>query len=115
MSSTALLAANHFAVPVLGKVCVIATSTASAITDLTADPRISAHLSDGTILELIADTDIYIAFNNANSGTIDETANSGATSCWKLPANVPKRVIVARGYTYLLTKAAAATPKLRIH
>ena len=116
MSSDALIAANHFAPPVLGRCAVIATSTVSAITDLTLDTRISAHVSDGTILEFLADgIDIYIAFNNANSGTIDETVTSGATSCYKLVSNVPKRIQIAKGYTFLLTKAASGTPKLRIH
>jgi hypothetical protein len=116
MSSIALIAANHFAPPVLGKCAAIATSVASAITDLAADTRISAHLNDSTILEFMADgIDIYIAFNNANSGSIDETVASGATSCYKLVANVPKRIQLAKGYTYMLTKAASGTPKVRIH
>ena len=116
MTATALIAANHFAPPVLGKCAAIATSTVSAITDLTADSRISAHVADGTILEFLADgIDIYIAFNNASSGTIDETAASGATSCYKLVANVAKRIQIAKGYTFLLTKAASGTPKLRIY
>lgn len=116
MSSIALVIANHLPPPVLGKCAVVATSAASAITDLSADSRISAHLDDGSILTFLADgIDIYIAFNNANSGTIDETANSGATSCFKLVANQPTPIQMGRGYKYLLTKAASGTPKLRIY
>jgi hypothetical protein len=115
MSTLNIVAANHFPPPVLGRCAVIATSTSSAITDLTADARISAHVADGTIFTFLADgTDIYIAFNNTNTGTIDETANSGATSCFKLPSNVPVPLQIAKGYTYMLTKAASGTPKLRI-
>lgn len=116
MSPIALIAANHFPPPVLGKCAAIATSVTSAITDLSADTRISAHLDDGTIFTFLADgVDIYIAFNNANSGTIDNTAASGATSCFKLPSDVPVRIQMAKAYKYLLTQAASGTPKLRIY
>lgn len=115
MSSTALIAVNHFPPPVLGKVCAIATSTSSARTDLSADATIAAHVADGSILDFIADSDVYIAFNNSNAGSIDETANSGATSCFLLVAKVPRRIQIAKGYTWLLTKAAAGTPKVRIY
>jgi hypothetical protein len=49
-----------------------------------------------------------------NSGTIDNTAVSGASSCFKLPSNVPVRLQMAKGYKFLLTQAASGTPKLRI-
>jgi len=115
MSSIALVIANHLPAPVLGKCAVVATAVTSAITDLSADPRISAHISDGSILTFLADgVDIYIAFNNANSGTIDNTANSGTTSCFKLVANKPTPFQMAKGYTFMLTQAASGTPKLRI-
>ena len=114
MSSIALVVAAHLPPPVLGKCAVVAVTTSSAITDLTADSRISAHLADGSILTFLADgADVYIAFNNANSGTIDETVTSGATSCFKLVSNQPTPIQMARGYTFMLVKAASAC-KLRI-
>ncbi len=116
MSSIALITAAHLPPPILGKCAAIATSVTSAITDLTLDTRISAHLSDGSVLMFLADgIDIYIAFNNANSGTIDNTAASGATSCFKLVANQPTPIQLAKSYTFMLTQAASGTPKLRIY
>ena len=114
MSSIALVIASHLPPPILGKCAVVAVTTSSAITDLTADPRINAHLADASILTFLADgSDVYIAFNNASSGTIDETVTSGATSCFKLVANQPTPIQMAKGYTYMLVKAASAC-KLRI-
>ncbi len=114
MSSIALITAHHFPVPVLGKCAAIATSVTSAITDLTAVTQLSAHLADGSIITFMADgIDIYYAFNNANTGTVDNTAASGATSCLKFPKDVPVRLQIAKGYTFLLLQAASGTPKLR--
>ena len=116
MSSIALITAAHLPPPVLGKCAAIATSVTSAITDLTTISQISAHLADGAVLMFLADgIDIYIAFNNANSGTISSAAASGATSCFKLVANQPTPIQLARGYTFMLTQSASATPMLRIY
>jgi len=90
-------------------VTVIATSTASAATDL-----LGLDLF-GKRLELLAETDIYVGFAAA-SGTIDETATgTTASTCWLLKAGIPFPCILhPTKHRWLHTKAAAATPKLRI-
>ncbi len=114
MSSIALVIASHLPPPILGKCCVVAVTTSSAITDLTADTAIKLHLADASILTFLADgVDVYIAFNNVSSGTIDETQATGATSCFKLVSNQPTPMQMAKGYTFMLVKAASAC-KLRI-
>lgn len=114
MSSIALVIAAHHPPPILGRCGVAATSVTSAITDLSADVAVKNHLNTGALITFLADgVDIFIAFNNASSGTIDDTANTGATSCIKLPANQFVPIQFVKGYTFLLTKAASGTPKLR--
>lgn len=114
MGSIAELNAANLAPPILGKVAVIATSTSSARTNLAAAGQLSTRADDGSLVTLIADgTDVYIAFNNADSGSISESATTGATSCWKLEADVPQTFRLAKNYTWLLHKAASGTPNVR--
>ena len=111
MSSIALVISAHYPPPILGRCGVITAGTSSAITDLSADVAVKNHINTGAIITFLADgADVFIAFNNANTGTIDDTQGStSATSCMKLPSNTPIPFQLMKGYQYLLTKAAAST------
>ncbi len=87
------------------------TTSSAVLGDLSADLPGS---DSGHLIEMIADQACYLFFNNANSGTVDETATSGATQAYLLPANVPRTYNLAHGYTWLVVKGAAAC-KLRVH
>ena len=100
----------------------IATSVASARTDISA----LSSAGKGHFLTLHADgaagEDIYVAFNTADAGAIDETATGfGVTICQRIPAggSISGRLpgIDSPGgtaYTWLIHKAKSGTPKLRI-
>lgn len=101
---------------------VIATSTSSAVSDISS----LTALARGRFLTIMNDgasgEDVGIAFHNANGGAIDETATGfGATVCHMLKAGerISGRLpgIDAPGgtpYKYLLTKSKSGTPKLRL-
>lgn len=99
----------------------IATSTSSARQDLSS---LSA-IGKGHFIELYADgadgEDIYVAFNTADAGAIDETATgfgvtiprcikAGTYISGRLPANDS-----GAAYSWLIHKAKSGTPKLRVH
>src|SRR5687767_6840386 len=100
----------------------IATSTASARTDLSAS--LSAF-AKGHFISLFADgadgEDIYFTFNTADAGAIDETATGfGVTICQCIKAGqwyqgrLPG-VDSGNAYAWLIHKAKSGTPKLRVY
>lgn len=102
---------------------VIATSTSSAREDISS---LSA-LARGRWLTVMNDgasgEDVYIAFHNANSGSIDETATGyGVTVCHCLKAGerISGRLPgiddpAGTNYKYLVHKSKTGTPKLRLY
>lgn len=127
MSTSVEQEAANIVLPLLNKTgqvtCgVIATSTASAVSDLSS---ITA-LGKGHFITLFADgasgEDIYVAFNTANAGAIDETATGfGVTVCQCIKAGerISGRLPSVDSpsdtpYTWLIHKAKAGTPKLRV-
>lgn len=122
MSSAVEIEAANIIAPVLNgagvharnRIAAIATSTSSAVTDLTS---LISDVGKGHYLTFMADGgDIYVAFNNANSGSIDETATgAGVTIPWKLEDSLPQHFRIVENYTYIITKAATGTPKLRVY
>lgn len=98
----------------------IATSTTSARTDLSS---LSA-VGRGHFITLFADgasgEDIYVAFNTADAGTIDETATGfGVTVCQCIKAGTSiagrlPAVDSGNAYSWLIHKALSGTPKLRV-
>lgn len=101
---------------------VVATSTSSARTDLGA---LLTALLKGHFLTITNDgasgEDVYIAFNTADAGAIDETATgAGATICQVIKAGQSlsgrlPAVDSGAAYQWLIHKALSGTPKLRIH
>ncbi len=122
MSSTVELEAANIIAPVLNgagrralnRIAAIATSTSSARTDLS---TLISDVGDGHYLTLMADGgDIYIAFNNADAGSIDETATgAGATVPWKLEDSVPQHFRIVENFYWAIHKAASGAPKLRVY
>lgn len=89
------------------------TTSSSTPKDLSASANFN-ELAQSCFLTFQADGgDVYFAFNNANSGSIDETATSGATRCWKIPDGTSIDRKLSDGFTWLITKGSAAC-KLRI-
>jgi hypothetical protein len=101
---------------------VIATSTSSAVNDISS----LTALLKGRFLTIMNDgasgEDVYVALHNANGGAIDETATGyGATVCHCIKAGerISGRLPgidapAGTPYKYLLTKAKTGTPKLRL-
>lgn len=114
-----LLEAENVIAPVLNgagpgaknRIACVSVTTSSARTDL------STLLSDwaaGHFITICPEADVYIAFNNADSGTVDETATSGATVCWLIPAKSYFHVRMVKNYSWLIVKGTSAC-KLRAY
>lgn len=100
--------------PRLGAVAVISVGTSSARTNLAAAAQLDA-ISNRHFVTLQADDQIvYCAFNNADAGTADETATSGATRVFALMPGQRYDFWLTDNYTWLVHKGAAAT-KLRAY
>jgi hypothetical protein len=103
------------AVPARNRCAAIPLTTASTVFDLT------TYLSPGVLLghfiTFQADGgDAYLVFNNANSGTVDETITTAgnATVCWKIPSGTSQDFAIPENYTFLVAKGSA-TMKLRAY
>ncbi len=122
MSAMTEIEAANIIAPVLNgaglharnRIAAIATSTSSARSDLS---TLITDVGKGHYLTLMADGgDIYIALNNADAGSIDETATgAGATVPWKLEDSVPQHFRLVDNFYWLIHKAASGTPKLRVY
>jgi hypothetical protein len=95
-------------------ITVLATSTASASTDLgpTTNPGLFNRFVD-----VVADGGkIYVVFDNDSTHAIDETT-TGTTeaTCWPLADGVPQSFVLdPTRHRYIHYKAASGTPTLRI-
>lgn len=98
-----------FTAPHTDKISVISVGTSSAISNLADAAELGEECTQGKFVTLIADALIYYRFNNANSGTADETATSGGDRVFALPAGVPMSFVLRKGYTWLVHKAPVAT------
>ena len=109
MSDVELNAANILA-PHMGKVAVISIAASSARTNLAAAAQLDTAAEKGRFVTLQADgADVYCFFNNADSGTADETATSGNNRTFCLKAGVAYHFILRESYTWLVHKGAAVT------
>jgi len=109
--------ANHRVCPILNssaikRLAAISVTTSSARHDLTL--RLT-NVNDGHYYTFRAEGGtVYLAFNNADSGSVDETAvAAGVTECFCLPDGAEEDWQVPSGYTWLVVKGSAAC-KLRI-
>jgi hypothetical protein len=121
MSSVEYEAANIIA-PVLNgsgakgrdRILAIEITDTSARVDLSG---LIPEIGNGHYLTAMADgADVYFAFNNADSGTVDDAAtDDGATVCWKLPVDQPQHFRLVQNFHWLVAKTASGTALLRIY
>lgn len=76
--------------------------------------NLATYLSDwddGHFITLVATENLYVFFNNANSGTVDETQVTAAHAGvgWLIPAYSYFHFRIAKDYSWLVHKAAAST------
>lgn len=90
----------------------ISVTTSSARHDLTL--RLTKVL-DGHYYSFRAEGGtVYLAFNNADSGAVDETAvAAGVTECYSIPDGSEEDWQIPANYTWLIVKGSVAC-KLRI-
>ena len=95
----------------IGAIAITSTSTvfdlSTYITTITA----------GHYLSFIADgADVYVAFNDANSGTVDNTVTTAGavTVCYLLKDGVEKNFRLIGDHKYLVAKTASGTATLRV-
>jgi len=112
--------------PKLAKSHVLAVTSSSASTDMSASAAIGTDLSAGRMLRLHADGgDVYYAWSTDGTGTIDDTATgAGATVCGVIPAgqfrderppfDVTATITIGRIWPFLYYKTASGTAKLRV-
>lgn len=105
--------------PVLGRVAVIAVTTSSASVDLSADTAVGRDVVNGRYIRLIADgCNVYYAWGPDGTGSIDETATSGATRCGVIPDGQYRDEVIpfvaGKQQTFLYVKGSG-TGKLRVH
>lgn len=100
-----------------GVVAVTSASARENIAQLTAGLR-------GHFLTLHADGgDVYVAFNSADAGAIDDTATGyGVTICQRIPSGQDRSWRIpgvdspdATAYQWLIHKTASGTAKLRLY
>jgi hypothetical protein len=84
---------------------VIDVTTSSARHDLT---TLLSSVKNGHYIEMTADgCDVYYAFNDADSGSVDETAQtSGVTACAVLFDGAQKTVKIFGAHTWLILKGS---------
>jgi hypothetical protein len=72
---------------------------------------------DGHFLVLLADgADVYLAFNNADSGTVDPavTTAGAATVAYCLKNGVEKHLRIPNDYKWLVARTSSGTTTLRV-
>lgn len=93
----------------------IALTTSSARFDLTL--YLTPGITRGHFVTCQADGgDVYLVFNNADAGAVDETITTAgtATVCWKIPNGTTQDFAITEDYTWLVAKGSAAC-KLRMY
>jgi hypothetical protein len=113
MSASLLLAATEIG-PLEGDITATTINAASTATLLSSLASTAKAQSDGGFITMLAPNIMYYKFAVTNANVVDETATSGPTQCFALPAGVPTRVRIPKGALYLVYKGTAAT-LLRIY
>lgn len=104
--------ANHRVCPILNtatekRLAAISVTTSSVVHDLSA--RLT-RVDDGHYYTFRAvGGTVYLAFNLANAGTVDEAAlTTGVTECFAIPDGAEEDWQVPSGYHFLVVKGSAA-------
>src|SRR5678816_2865825 len=104
--SSAVDNAHHVVMPTDTTLYVIAVTTNSQSIDLSAVAAL-AHLEGGRFLSIVVEQNTWVNFS-ASSGTVSETATSGATQGWLIPAYTRLDGIVSNSKVFLNIKGASA-------
>lgn len=103
--------------PLENRISVVATSgTGSAAFDLAGTGEVLDGLDyvqskKYRWVSVICDVGIYYKFSSLSTATVDETATSGATRCFFLPANTEKDMLICGRY---FVHKGLASGKIRI-
>ncbi len=92
---------------------------AIAVTTTTGGVDVGATLSkgkDGHFVTLHADGgDVYFAFNDSATGTLDETQVTGTGVCQKIPSGQDRSFRLVGAFTFIRVKTASGTATLRYY
>jgi hypothetical protein len=106
MSDQQIQAANLIP-PLDDTTAVVALTTSSQELDLST--RTELQLKAGRFVTLMPDQDCWINLGDASSGSVDETAVTGATQGWYLPGGSRIDVLYNEVYKYLRFKGIGAS------
>jgi len=109
MSSDIELQAAFVTAPHMDAIAAFTIATSSARTNLAAAAQLGPEAESGKFVTIIAVAGFYFFLNNADAGTVDETATSGSNRAFFAPAGLPVTFILRKGYTWLVHKAPVAT------
>jgi hypothetical protein len=123
--------ADNFTPPVVDEIAVLTADTTSRSYDLLAvnfaglkkERIIDGADNPYVYVTILAESDVWLAFDDNSSGTISTTAATSAGStfafvsqgCWKLPANVEwSRRINLKTHRYLYLRVTSGTSLVHV-
>lgn len=95
--------------PRMGAIAVISVGVTSARDNLADAAELGDLCKRGKFVTLKADALCYVFLNNADSGTADGAATSGANRTYALHPGVAERFLLTNDYTWLVHIAPVAT------
>ena len=102
--------------PHTGLISVMPLTTTTSGLDLSLTTELGSGVDAGKFVTLIADGDaVYFFLNNADSGTVDPTATSGATRAWPLPNGSSISFVLRAGYHFVRARTSSTTGYLRMY
>ncbi len=105
---SALINSNYVIMPQDTAVAVIAVTTSSQSIDLSARTELTGDkLEGGRFLSIVVEQNTWVNFS-ATSGTVDQTATTGATQGFLIPAYTRLDGIVVGAKHFLNIKGASA-------
>lgn len=102
--------------PCINKIAVMPLTTTTSGLDLSLAAQLGPDVDGGRFLTLVADGDaVYFFMNNADSGTADPAATSGANRCFLLPNGGSLTFVPHALFHFVRARTASTTANLRMY